>query len=89
MNASMVDVLKAADLHALIMCQQWKISVCRFYTIKKSRRIKNVLCKSNQKKNKWLYWIPFTTNGHRLGELKNLPDLTAPEVRSMESGSLA
>lgn len=44
MNASMVNVLKAAELHALIMFQQWKISVYRFYTIKKSRRIKNILC---------------------------------------------
>ena len=30
---NMVNVLKAAELHALIMFQQWKISVCRFYTI--------------------------------------------------------
>lgn len=44
MNAGTVNVLKAAELHALIMFQQWKISVCRLYTVKKRRRIKNVLC---------------------------------------------
>lgn len=42
-----------------------------------------------RRKLKWLYWLPFTTNGHRLGELKDLHGPTAPEVRSMESGSLA
>lgn len=38
MNAGTVNVLKAAELHTLIMFQQWKISVCRFYTVKKKEK---------------------------------------------------